>query len=177
MQCTIYNSNASIRLEIHNIVKKVKQIQSLEVYELPNFELLEIWQQFTAMLYGQLSGQTGLQGIESGLQATEKKNYHLGMQPIKCLTLAYANSNRNNEIYQQLFYSMGDNLLRMKRAHKLGLKNPLHSVDATTIDLCFSTFDWIHFRKVRGGIKVHVKLDYRGYLLKFFSVYLRDFKV
>jgi len=41
VQCTIYNSNASIRLEIHNIVKKVKQIQSLEVYELPNFELLE----------------------------------------------------------------------------------------------------------------------------------------
>jgi len=42
VQCTIYNSNASIRLEIHNIVKKVKQIQSLEVYELPNFELLFI---------------------------------------------------------------------------------------------------------------------------------------
>jgi len=42
VQCTIYNSNASIRLEIHNIVKKVKQIQSLEVYELPNFELLGI---------------------------------------------------------------------------------------------------------------------------------------
>ena len=32
------------------------------------------WQQFTAMLYGQLSGQTGLRGIETGLQATEKKN-------------------------------------------------------------------------------------------------------
>jgi len=52
VQCTIYNSNASIRLEIHNIVKKVKQIQSLEVYELPNFELLALSQQFHMNIHG-----------------------------------------------------------------------------------------------------------------------------
>ena len=30
------------------------------------------WQQFTAMLFGQPSGQTGLRGIETGLLAIEK---------------------------------------------------------------------------------------------------------
>ena len=128
------------------------------------------WQQFTAMLYGQLSGQTGLRGIESGLQATEKKNYHLGIKPITRSTLAYANSNRSHEIYQELFYSMVDKLMRKNKTRKLNFKNPLYSVDATTIDLCLSTFDWAHFRKAKGGIKLHVKLDHRGYLPAFVSV-------
>lgn len=99
------------------------------------------WQQFTAMLYGQLSGQTGLRGIETALQVTEKRNYHLGIKSIKRSTLAYANSNRSHEIYQDLFYSMVDKLLRKNRSHTFPFKNPLYSVDATTIDLCLAIYD------------------------------------
>ena len=128
------------------------------------------WQQFTAMLYGQLSGQTGLRGIETALQVTEKRNYHLGIKSIKRSTLAYANSNRSHEIYQDLFYSMVDKLLRKNRSHTFPFKNPLYSVDATTIDLCLAIYDWAHFRKTKGGIKMHVKFDHQGYLPTFVSV-------
>ena len=42
------------------------------------------------------------------------------------------------------------------------LKNPLYSIDATTIDLCLTLFPWADFRETKAGIKLSVKLDHRG---------------
>lgn len=128
------------------------------------------WNQLISMLFGQLSGQSGLRGIEQGLQATGTKMYHLGITPIKRSTLAYANSTRSHEIYQDLFYTMVNRMLKKKRAHKFSFSNPLYSVDATTIDLCLSLYDWAHFRKRKGGIKLHVKLNHQGYIPTFVTV-------
>lgn len=59
--------------------------------------------QFSAMLYGQLSSQSGLRGIESGLMINKNSFYHLGIKEVKRSTLAYANKKRSHEIYQDLF--------------------------------------------------------------------------
>lgn len=128
------------------------------------------WSQFTAMLFGQLSSQTGLRGIESGLSANQNNLYHLGIRPIKRSTLAYANENRNNKIYQDLFYSLLHKLHGKKRKHKFRFQNPLYSIDASTIDLCLNLFPWARFRKKKGGIKLHVKLDHSGYIPSFVSM-------
>ena len=51
--------------------------------------------------------------------------------------------------------------------HKFRFKNPLYSIDTTTIDLCLSLFDWATFRKTKGAVKLHVKLNHSGYLPTF----------
>ena len=51
--------------------------------------------------------------------------------------------------------------------HKFRFKNPLHSIDATTIDLCLSLYDWAKFRTAKGAVKLHVKLNHSGYLPSF----------
>ena len=51
--------------------------------------------------------------------------------------------------------------------HKFRFKNPLYRIDATTIDLCLSLFDWATFRKTKGAVKLHVKLNHSGYLPSF----------
>jgi putative transposase len=53
--------------------------------------------------------------------------------------------------------------------HGFRFKNPLYSVDATTIDLCLKLFPWADFRKNKGGIKLTVKLDHRGKIPCFVS--------
>jgi len=128
------------------------------------------WSQFTAMLYGQLSSQSGLRGIESGLAINKNSFYHLGINEVKRSTLAYANKNRSHEIYQDLFYSLLEKLHSDKRKHKFRFKNPLYSIDASTIDLCLNLFPWANFRKAKGGIKLHVKLDHSGYIPSFVSI-------
>jgi IS4 transposase len=37
-------------------------------------------------------------------------------------------------------------------------------MDATVIDLCAQLYDWAHFRRTKGGVKLHLVLDHDGYL-------------
>jgi hypothetical protein len=73
------------------------------------------WNQFAAMLFGQLSGQSGLRGIETGLSANSRSLYHLGMNPVKRSTLAYANEHRSHESYKDLFLSDARQTLRSEK--------------------------------------------------------------
>ena len=58
----------------------------------------------------------------------------------------------------------------MAPKHKFKFKNPLHSLDATTIDLCLSVFPWAKFRTAKGGIKLHYDLNHAGMLPEFLAV-------
>ena len=48
---------------------------------------LSSWNHFVAMLFGQLSGQDSLRGIEAGLATHAQSLYHLGVKPIHISTL------------------------------------------------------------------------------------------
>ncbi len=122
------------------------------------------------MLFAQFSGQTGLRDIENSLESISSQLYHLGVKKIKRSTLSYANNNRSCEIYENIFSDLLGKILSMKRTHKHKFKNPLFSVEASTIDLCLNLFPWADFRKHKGGIKLNVKLDHIGYILVFISV-------
>ena len=50
---------------------------------------------------------------------------------------------------------------------KSRFKNPLYSIDTTTIDLCLSFFIWATFRKTKGEVKLYLKLNHSGYLPTF----------
>jgi hypothetical protein len=47
---------------------------------------------------------------------------------------------------------------------KFKFKNPLYSIDSSVIDLCLKVFDWAHFRRSKGAVKLHMLLDHQGYL-------------
>jgi len=44
----------------------------------------------------------------------------------------------------------------------LDLTNTVNALDATTIDLCLSLFDWAPFRSTKAAVKMHALLDLRG---------------
>ena len=49
-------------------------------------------------------------------------------------------------------------------------KNPLYSLDSSTIDLCLSVFPWAKFRTTKSAIKLHVGLNHNAYLLEFVTI-------
>ena len=125
------------------------------------------WNHFVAMLFGQLAGQDSLRGIEAGLATQSKTLYHLGIEPIHRSTLAYANKHRTHELFKKIFLTMLSKCELLAPKHKFRFKNPLHSIDATTIDLCLSLYNWAKFRTTKGAVKLHVKLNHSGYLPTF----------
>jgi len=125
------------------------------------------WNHFVAMLFGQLAGVDSLRSIEAGLATQSKYLYHLGIEPIHRSTLAYANEHRTQELFKKIFEWMLSKCQPVAPRHKFRFKNPLSSLDATTIDLCLSLYDWAKFRATKGAVKLHVKLNHAGYLPTF----------
>jgi hypothetical protein len=125
------------------------------------------WNHFTAMLFGQLAGQDSLRGIEAGLATQASHLYHLGIEPVRRSTLAYANEHRPHELFEKIFFSMLSKCQNIAPKHKFRFQNPLYSLDATTIDLCLSLYNWAHFRTAKGAVKLHVKYNHAGYLPNF----------
>lgn len=125
------------------------------------------WNHFVAMLFAQFAGHDSLRGVEAGLATQCKKLYHLGINPVHRATLAYANKHRPHELFKKLFFNMLSKCQPLAPNHKFQFKNKLYSLDATTIDLCLSLYDWAKFRTTKGAVKLHVKLNHAGYLPNF----------
>jgi transposase len=125
------------------------------------------WNHFVSMLFGQLAGQDSLRGIEAGLATQSGNLYHLGVRPVHRSTLAYANAHRSHELFKKTFVWMLSKCQEIAPKHHFRFKNPLHSIDATVIDLCLSLYNWAKFRTTKGAVKLHVKLNHSGYLPTF----------
>ena len=127
---------------------------------------LKSWTQFVTMLFAQLSGQHGLRSIEQGMNNQRNSWYHMGItnteREVKRSTLSYANANRSSNFFNALFLSLVLEAQSLMSKHNFRFKNPLYSIDSTTIDLCMNLFPWADFRKGKSGIKLTVKLDHQG---------------
>lgn len=129
------------------------------------------WKQFLCMAFGQLTHRESLSDTMLCLKANADKMYHLGIGDVVAKsTLSVANENRPYLIYYDLA------MLLIKQAKQLyvgdsslevALENNVFAIDATTIDLCLSTFHWATFRSTKAGIKLHTQLDLKTAIPEF----------
>lgn len=124
------------------------------------------WDQFVAMLFCQLGQAHSLREICGGLATCLGKMKHLGVNGAPhWSTLAYANEHRPWELYQKMFYYLLAKCQPLtKGKKKFRFKNKLLSLDASTVELCSTLFDWARFRQTKGAVKLHLLLDHEGYL-------------
>lgn len=112
--------------------------------------------QFLALLYGQLSGSSGLREIVTGLSSHAARLYHLGAAPVRRSTFSDANSKRPVAVFAELLEIM------MRQAHR-GLRRKLaettYLIDATSVRLNEHSAAWARFSAGVCGAKVHVIYD------------------
>ena len=115
-------------------------------------------EQFRVMAFAQLTWRESLRDIEVTLGANCNKLYAMGLRhPVHRSTLADANDSRDWRMWSDL------SALLIRRARKLyhdedlglDLTNTVYALDATTIDLCLSLFDWASFRSTKAAVKMH----------------------
>lgn len=150
-----------------------KQFQTLVRRHKGDYKVKDFtcWKQFLCMAFGQLTHRESLSDTVVCLNAGANKLYHLGIgEAVVLSTLSRANENRSHLIYQQLA------MLLIKEAKQLyvgesdlevELKNNVFAIDATTIDLCLTTFHWASFRSTKAGIKLHTQLDLKTSIPEF----------
>ena len=129
------------------------------------------WKQFLCMAFGQLTHRESLSDTIMCLKANAGKTYHLGIgEVVGKSTLAKANENRSYLIYQELAMSLIKEAKQLYLSDddlEVSLKGNVFAIDATTIDLCLSTFYWATFRSTKGGIKLHTQIDLKTSIPEF----------
>ncbi|KMP12229.1 hypothetical protein UR09_01685 [Candidatus Nitromaritima sp. SCGC AAA799-A02] len=128
------------------------------------------WRQFITLLYAQITQKDSLRDIETGLAAQSNRWYHLGLDRVCRSTLSDANNRRDYGVFEDLFYHLLKRCRDLTPKHKFRFKNPLYSLDATTVDLCLSVFPWAKFRTAKGAIKLHYQYDHSGALPSFLVI-------
>ncbi len=125
------------------------------------------------MVFAQLTWRESLRNIEVCLAANRARLFHMGITaPPARATLADALGRRDWRIYHALAQRL------IARARTLYAGEPLaleidadvYALDATTIDLCLSLFDWAPFRSTKAAIKLHTLLNLRGAIPAFIHV-------
>jgi hypothetical protein len=161
--CSVFSQLLQLfpRLEFQRMVKETKSERHARGFT--------SWSQFVSMLFCQLGRANSLREITGGLRSCEGKLKHLGISATSHSTLAYANEHRTWELYQLVFLKLFERCRIQVNTGKKKFRfhNKLVSLDASIIDLCLTMYDWAHFRRTKGAIKLHLLLDHDGYLPSF----------
>ncbi len=135
-----------------------------------SFRKASRWSQFVTMAMGQLSGRKSLRDIVENVSAQAHRLYHLGSVKLSRSNLSRINENKPYALYEALFGKLLKRCQGIAPDHQFRFKNPLYSLDASTIDLCLSVFPWAKFRTTKGAVKLHVGLNHAGYLPEFVTL-------
>ena len=135
-----------------------------------SFRTASRWSQFVTLAMAQLAGRISLRDIVENVSAQAHRLYHLGSAKLTRSNLSRINEDKPYALYEALAGKLLNRCQRMAPGHKFRFKNPLYSLDASTIDLCLSVFPWASFRSTKGAIKLHVGLNHDGYLPEFVTI-------
>lgn len=85
-------------------------------------------------------------------------------------TLASANQNRDNKIFEDFAFYMMKETCEKRATNLLNIQGKKYAFDSTTIPLCLATFPWAKFQKKKGGIKAHVLYDIKAHVPAFYTM-------
>lgn len=129
------------------------------------------WKQFLCMAFGQLTHRESISDTMLCLRANAAKMYHIGIGEVVAVsTITRANENRSFKIYEDLAMMLigeAKKLYANEKDLELPINSNVFAIDATTIDLCLSSYYWATFRSTKAGIKLHTQIDLKTAIPEF----------
>lgn len=148
MQLEISRYNLEKRVIEHGGDKSVKHFRTKDL--------------ISTIMFGHLSGKNISRSIVQSLQYQEKNIYHMGLKGISRNNVSHALKTRSYKIVENLYYDLLNKFSHKNHDKRFRFKNPLKSIDSSTIGLCKNQFQWAGFRSTKSGIKIHTLLDNRS---------------
>ena len=131
------------------------------------------WTHLVSMLFCQFAKSQSVRDISNGLRSATGNLNHLGIEkaPSKS-TIGYQNKHRNWELFRDYYYELLGSLGQQAefKQVKFRIKSKIFFLDATTISLCLSIFDWAKYKRAKGAVKMHTLLDFDGNLPSYVNI-------
>lgn len=131
------------------------------------------WTHLVSMLFCQFAKSQSVRDISNGLRSATGNLNHLGINkaPSKS-TISYQNKHRHWELFKDYYYELLNSLGHQAafKQIKFRIKSKIFLLDATTISLCLSLFDWAKYKTAKGAVKMHTLLDFDGNLPAYVNI-------
>ena len=131
------------------------------------------WTHLVSMLFCQFAKSQSVRDISNGLRSATGNLNHLGVNkaPSKS-SISYQNKNRSWELFRDYYYQLLGSLGQQAKFKqvKFKIKSKIFFLDATTISLCLSLFDWAKYKTAKGAVKMHTLLDFDGNLPAYVNI-------
>ena len=131
------------------------------------------WTHLVAMLFCQFAKSQSVRDISNGLRSATGNLNHLGIQkaPSKS-SISYQNKHRSWELFREYYYQLLGSIGQQAgfKQVKFRIKSKIFLLDATTISLCLSLFDWAKYKTAKGAVKMHTLLDFDGNLPAYVNI-------
>jgi len=131
------------------------------------------WSHLTSMLFCHFAKSQSLRDISNGLRSATGNLNHLGnVHPPTKSNLSYQNKHRSWELFKDYYYALQQQLGQQAgfKQIKFKIKSKIFLLDASTISLCLSLFDWAKYKTKKGAIKLHTLLDFDGNLPAYVNI-------
>ena len=131
------------------------------------------WSHLTSMLFCHFAKSQSLRDISNGLRSATGNLNHLGnVYPPTKSNLGYQNKHRTWELFKDYYYALSKQLGQQAKFKqvKFRIKSKIFLLDASTISLCLSLFDWAKYKTKKGAIKMHTLLDFDGNLPAYVNI-------
>lgn len=165
-------TNISLFAQIIQLLKRNDFNSLVKRYETDKHNKgINTWTHFVSMLFMQFANANSLREISNGLKSTSGDLNHLGIHkkvPSKS-SLAYINEHRKWEFFRDYYLFLYEYFSKEGKFKQLKfkIKRKIYLLDSTTITLCLGLFDWAKYTTAKGAVKLHMLLDYEGFLPSF----------
>jgi hypothetical protein len=131
------------------------------------------WTHLISMLFCQFARSQSVRDISNGLRSATGNINHLGLvgSPSKS-NISYQHQRRNWHLFRDYYYVLLESLGQQTafRNVKFKIRSKIFLLDATTINLCLSLFDWARYKTTKGAVKMHTLLDHDGNLPAYVNI-------
>jgi len=131
------------------------------------------WSHLVSMLFCHLAKSQSLRDISNGLRSATGNLNHLGnVHPASKSNLGYQNKHRDWKLFKDYYFTLLKQLGQQAefKQVKFRIKSKIFLLDASTISLCLSLFDWAKYKTKKGAIKLHTLLDFDGNLPAYVNI-------
>jgi hypothetical protein len=131
------------------------------------------WSHLTSMLFCHFAKSQSLRDISNGLRSATGNLNHLGnVHPPTKSNLGYQNKHRTWELFRDYYYALSKQLGQQAgfKQVKFRINSKIFLLDASTISLCLSLFDWAKYKTKKGAVKLHTLLDFDGNLPAYVNI-------
>lgn len=153
------------RVEFGKLVKEKQTDKHAKGYD--------SWTHLVSMLFCQFAKSQSVRDISHGLRSATGNLNHLGVSkaPSKS-SISYQNKHRDWELFRDYYFCLLKSLGQQAefKQVRFRIKSKIFLLDATTVSLCLSLFDWAQYKTAKGAVKLHTLLDYDGNLPSFVNV-------